>query len=239
MSIKLRPMPEQESADRPILTVGQILIEGKSWEMLLRELIEKELKLADKVEARTFGEKEAANLAHYLNVVATKVEFREKVVRLGIIRDAETGDGAKAFAEVTNAINRFNKQNAQFKLPVPTNINMITTEPDSKVQIAVFILPDCKRPGMLETLCLDAVEELERSEQAKAKVLQCVRDFFKCLEGQNKKPRNPTKAGFAGYALAMDVIDPQLGRAAQKGAIPWQAKAFDPLKEFIRLVGGA
>lgn len=236
MSTKPRLTPEQESLAREIQTDGSILIEGKTGEMFLRELIEKELKNADKVEARTFGQKEASNLTLYLNVFATKAEFRQKVKRLGIIRDAEKDSGAKAFTEVVSAINAFNKQNPTFSLPVPVNINTITTEPNSKVQVAVFVLPDCKRPGMLETLCLEAVEELERSGQAKVKVLQCVHDFFKCLERQKQKPRNPTKANFAGYALAMDVIDPQLGRAARKGAIPWQAKAFDPLKEFVRLI---
>jgi hypothetical protein len=236
MSSKPRPTPEQESLGREIRTPGIILIEGRTGEMFLRELIEKELKLTAKVEARTFGEKEKSSLTLFLNVLATKSEFRNQVTRLGIIRDAETEVGAKAFAEVASAINAFNKQNPQFKLPVPAAINTITTVADSKVQVAVFVLPDCKQPGMLETLCLNAVEELERSGQAKEIVLLCVRDFFKCLEGQGRKPRNPAKADFAGYALAMDVIDPQLGRAAQKGAIPWHAATFDSLKNFVQTV---
>ena len=49
---------------------------------------------------------------------------------------------------------------------------------------------------------------------------------------------NQAKARFAGYALACDVIDPQLGRAAQKGAIPWEAKTFDSLKAFVRSLAG-
>ena len=228
--------PRPTSLAREICTKGIILIEGRTGEMFLRELIEKDLKLADKVEARTFGEKEKSNQTLFLNVFATKSEFRQQVERLGIIRDAETGVGAKAFAEVASAINAFNKQNFQFKLPVPAAINTITTEAGSKVQVAVFVHPDCKQPGMLETLCLNAVEELERSGHAKEKVLPCSRDFFKCLEGQGRKPGNPAKANFAAYALAMDVIDPQLGRAAQKGAIPWHAKTFDSLKNFVQMV---
>jgi hypothetical protein len=38
--------------------------------------------------------------------------------------------------------------------------------------------------------------------------------------------------------LARDVIDPQLGRAAQMNAIPWQAQAFRPLRQFIEQIAG-
>jgi hypothetical protein len=91
---------------------------------------------------------------------------------------------------------------------------------------------------MLETLCLDAVEEIERDRHPQTRLLPCVGQFFNCLDAQGRKPKNPAKARFAGYALAADVIDPQLGRAAQRGAIPWKAKAFDSLKVFVRCIAG-
>lgn len=238
MSSKPRPTPEQESLAREICTKGIILIEGRTGEMFLRELIEKDLKLADKVEARTFGEKEKSNLTLFLNVFATKSEFRQQVERLGIIRDAENDGGLKAFSEVIAAIRAFNTQNPTFALPLPANAKAATNDPNARTQLNVFILPDCNRPGMLETLCLDAVDELEKAGQPQKALLPCVKSFFKCLEEKGKKPRNQTKADFAGYALAADVIDPQLGRAAQKGAIPWQAKAFDSLKAFVTSVAG-
>jgi hypothetical protein len=39
-------------------------------------------------------------------------------------------------------------------------------------------------------------------------------------------------------ALACDVIDPQLGRAAQQRKIPWQTHAFEPLKLFLQKIAG-
>jgi hypothetical protein len=89
---------------------------------------------------------------------------------------------------------------------------------------------------MLETLCLQAVEETEKDSAAP--VLPCVSDFFACLDKRQIKRSNETKARFAGYALACDVIDPQLGRWAQKGAVPWESKAFAPLKQFLRDLAG-
>ena len=89
---------------------------------------------------------------------------------------------------------------------------------------------------MLESLCLSAAAEVEKAQAGG--VLPCVDEFFACLNKRGLKPENPTKAQFAGYALARDVIDPQLGRAAQKGVIPWQAKSFDSLKTFVKSIAG-
>ena len=236
MSVPQRPSPEQLSLGRDIRTPGIILSEGRTLEMFLRELIEKDLRLKDQVEARTFGEKEAANLKLFLNAFATKAEFRQRVRRLGIIRDAEADAASKAFESVVSAIEGFNEENPSFALPVPDRIAALTSVQEKRPQVGVFVLPDCTRPGMLETLCLEAIEEMERS--ARAKLLPCVNEFFDCLSKQGQEPANTAKARFAGYALAADVIDPQLGRAAQKGAIPWQALAFEPLNAFVRSIAG-
>src|SRR5204862_6645488 len=97
--------------------------------------------------------------------------------------------------------------------------------------VGIFILPDCQASGMLEDLCLSAIAEAEST--AAAPLLPCVDEFFACLAKQKQNPSNSAKARFAGYALARDVIDPQLGRAAQNKAIPWNAAAFGLLKEFL------
>jgi hypothetical protein len=235
MSAQARATPEEKSLEREIRTSGMILSEGRTMEMFLRELIEKELYLKDRVEARTFGEKEASNLKLFLNNFATKPEFRQRVEQLGIIRDAESHGALIAFESVAGAIRAFNRENPSFALPVPDQL-AVMTPPGERPQVGVFVLPDCKRPGMLETLCLDAIEEWERN--ASAKLLPCVNEFFICLGNQGKTPVNRPKAQFAAYALAADVIDPQLGRAAQMGAIPWKTRTFDPLKAFIRSIAG-
>ncbi len=236
MSAQPRPTPEQLSVEREIRTPGIILVEGRTVEMFLRELIEKGLDLKERVEARTFGEKEAAKLKLFLNTFATRAEFRQRVERLGIIRDAEKDDASKGFGSVLSAIRGFNEENPSFALPVPDELAVVTSAQQGRPQVGIFVLPDCQKPGMLETLCLAAVEEMERSAQTT--LLPCVTGFFECLSKRGRKPANAVKAQFAGYALAADVIDPQLGRAAQKGAIPWQAKAFDPLKVFVRSIAG-
>jgi len=89
---------------------------------------------------------------------------------------------------------------------------------------------------MLEEICLEAATEAEHGTPTA--VMPCVDEFFACLARRSRQPSNLAKARFAGYALARDVIDPQLGRAAQKGVIPWEAEAFRRLKQFLFAVAG-
>lgn len=221
----IRPTPEQQSLDRAITTDGQLLVEGRVPEMFFREMIAA-CGLILKVEARTFGDIGKDNLQVYLELLTQKATFKERVKRLGIIRDAESAAAAAAFQSVQAALRGAN-------LPVPSTVKQLEGSP---LAVGVFILPDCQDAGMLESLCLSAVAEVEASQPDG--VLPCVDEFFRCLSQRGKKPGNPTKAQFAGYALARDVMDPQLGRAAQKGVIPWNTRAFEPLRTFMRSIAG-
>lgn len=225
---------EEESLKRTISASGQLLVEGRVPEMFFREMVAA-YGLADAVEVRSFGDVSKDTLQTYLGLFCQKAAFRERVQRLGIIRDAEAKDATHAFATVRSAIEAFNAEGPHFALPIPSQLAIATPIEQTRPQVTVFVLPDCVRSGMLETLCLEALAEQEAS--ATSKLLPCVDEFFTCLRNQGRKPSNDFKARLAGYLLARDVIDPQLGRAAQTaGVIPWNAKAFEPLWRFIHAV---
>lgn len=217
--------PERLSLERPISATGQLLVEGRVPEMFFRELVTIS-GLASSIDVRTFGDIAKDNLQTYLELFTQKPEFKERVHRLGIVRDAEASNAHSAFQSVQTAL-----QGAQ--LPATNEMQKFEGNP---LAVGVFILPTCQDAGMLESLCLAAVAEDEEGHPVG--LLLCVDEFFACLDERGRKPSNPTKAQFAGYALARDVIDPQLGRAAQKGAIPWEAKVFDLLKTFLNNLAG-
>ncbi len=217
--------PERLSLERPISAAGQLLVEGRVPQMFFRELVIIS-GLASAIDVRTFGDIAKTNLQTFLELFTQKAEFKERVQRLGIVRDAETSNAPSAFQSVQAALR-------DARLPDPSQMQKFGGNP---LAVGIFILPTCQDPGMLESLCLEAVAEDEKAHPVG--VLPCVDEFFACLAKRGRQPSNPTKARFAGYALAHDVIDPQLGRAAQKGTIPWEAKVFDPLKTFLKNLAG-
>src|SRR5258708_7622332 len=159
-----RLSPEQESLDRPITTTGQLLAEGRTPEMFFREMIiacgfQKEM------EVRTFGDVSKDNLQTYLELFTQKAAFKERVKRMGIIRDAEAATVASAFASVQAALR-------DARLPTPQQLNSLEGSP---LAIAAFILPNCNDAGMLEDLCLAAAAEAEQGQPGAA--LPCVDEF--------------------------------------------------------------
>ena len=213
--------PEKQSLDRPITTPGQLLVEGRVPEIFFRELIQF-CDLTKSVEVRTFGDINKRNLQTYLEIFTAKAAFKDHVRFMGVIRDAEAKPAHAAFQSVQDALRGAGME-------IPPEVGNFHGSP---LSIGVFILPNCRDAGMLETLCLQAAEESE--ETSKTKLLPCVDDFFACLDRSGQKPGNPQKARFAGYVLARDVIDPQLGLASRQRKIPWDTPSFNLLKDFLR-----
>jgi hypothetical protein len=108
-------------------------------------------------------------------------------------------------------------------LPVPAAARQIAAD---TLRVGVFLLPDNQRDGMLEDLCLDAVQ----TDGA----MPCVTAFFRCVGQQAQRQPNPlSKARVHAWLASQVVPDLRLGEAAQKGYWPWQSPTFDALKPFI------
>lgn len=141
-----------------------------------------------------------------------------KVTFLGIVRDANANPSA-AFQSVRDALQAVN-------LPVPHRpLEPVGTKP----KVAVLILPKENMPGMLEDLCLKAVEE--------DPAMLCVKQYFECLQKQGLSlPDNMSKAKVQVFLASRQKAGLRLGEAAQAGYWPWDAEAFQQVKDFLRSV---
>jgi hypothetical protein len=93
--------------------------------------------------------------------------------------------------------------------------------------VCVFILPDCTRPGMLETLCMAAV--------ADDPAIGCVEQFLECVQQQvTAPPSNVDKARLHAFLASRSRPDLRLGEAAEKGHWPWESPALEPLMRFLK-----
>lgn len=171
-------------------------MEGRTPEIFFQEFV-RALKLEGQVDVRTFGDISRQSLSTWLELFSRKAAFRQSVRRIAFIRDAEAGPASEAYESVCGVVRSV--------LPVtPAPMGEFSGDP---LSVGIFILPDCSRPGMLESLCLDAVSHDES-------VLRCVSRLGECL-GQGETFAKP-KHRMAEYILAKGVVEAQLGRAAQK-----------------------
>jgi hypothetical protein len=151
-----------------------------------------------------------------LITLATTPDFARLVTSVGVVRDAEN-DAVAALQSVTDAL-------------TAAGLTPARTPP---IRTSVFILPDNKSPGTIETLCMEAV----KSEPTLANAYGCVEEFFACL-GRNQValPSDPILAKNRAQAYLATRQEVQMfpGIAAYRDYWPWANAVFQPLIQFLR-----
>ena len=121
-----------------------------------------------------FGSKD--NFHNFLRDVSLLPGFAQRVKTIAIVRDAENNAGG-AFANSREAL-------VQVGLPAPSTPGQIVNGPP---RVGVFVLPDNKADGMIETLCVRSIDN--------DPAFECLDIFFKCVkERVGSLPSNLHKA---------------------------------------------
>jgi len=208
---------EWPSMQRPIRAPKQLLVEGRTPEIFFREWVEA-LGLKGKIEVRDFIS--INQLTDFLKVFTGLPAFKETVESVGIIRDAEDKPAAAAFQSVCASLRVVG-------LPCPATCGSFS---DGLKRTGVFVLPDCDRAGMLETLCWAVLEADPKHKQE----TDCVLAHLQCLARANVPVQNPHKAKVWSYLAGRGEFDPLVGRAAQANVWEWSSPALLSLAGFLR-----
>jgi hypothetical protein len=203
---------EQANARSPITYSKVLVVEGMTAFQVLKALV-RNLGLINNIEIRNFGG--ITDFSVYLETLVVTPGFTE-VVSLGIVRDAEANAG-NAFTSVCNSLRRVG-------LDAPPNPLVLT---DGIPRVSVLILPDCVSPGMIETLCMQAL--------GGDAAIPCISEYLECVEREaGIIPAPIDKATIQAFLASRARPGLQLGQAAHAGYLPWNAAAFDQLKRFLR-----
>jgi hypothetical protein len=136
-----------------------------------------------------------------------------RVTCLGVVRDADDDPNA-AFSSIQDALDHVG-------LSVPEKIMTLV---GAKPAVIVTLVPD-KGPGMLEDICLAAVQ--------KDPAMACVTKYFSCLRGNGISSfQNAAKSNVQAFLASRREVK-RLGEAAQAGYWPWNAQAFRPVTDFL------
>jgi hypothetical protein len=165
------------------------------------------------IQVEQYGGKQG--LSRYLQTLVVRPGDLD-IVSLGITRDADNS-AQSAFQSVCSSLN-------SASLPIPSKPGEIAGDIP---QVSVMILPDGQTSGMLENLCLTAVET--------DPVLQCVDEYLECVyKTSGRKPNNMAKARVHAWLSSQIEPDKRLGEAAKAGYLPWNSPGFDSLKQFLQ-----
>ena len=164
------------------------------------------------IEIRTYGGKD--NLRPFLKALPAIPGFAN-VKSLGITRDADS-DADRTFQSIHDSL-------LDADLPAP-NASFVSVP--GPPQVAVMIMPPGADRGMLEDLCLSAVQD--------DPAMPCVDQYFECVEKEmGRLPRNMAKARIHAFLASRERPDRRLGEAALGGELPWDSPSFAPVKQFL------
>jgi len=190
-----------------------LVVEGKEEESFFGALMQ-HLGLQN-IQIMPIGGKEKLRLN--LKTLAISPGFAN-VISLGIMRDANANPNS-AFQSVCDALKAA-------MLPAPQR--PLISAGDSP-RVTVMILPEEGSPGILEDLCLKAVMQ--------NLAMACVEQYFHCLQQQGiSLSKNLSKAKVQAFLASRAEAGKRLGEAAQAGYWPFEDKAFEQVKIFLKQI---
>lgn len=191
-----------------------LVVEGPADEMLFQFLI-RHLRLSG-IQIHNIGG--VTNLEQELLSLTQTPGFRDEVKSLGIVRDADD-DSEGAFDAVCVALE-------QCGLSAPSEpLEAFGNYPSA----IVLILPHGESSGALDDVCLASV--------ADDPVMSCVEDYIDCmLDAVDAQPNNLSKSKLQAFLSSRREPGMLLGAAARANYWNFDHIAFEPLKDFLRMM---
>ena len=194
-----------------------LLVEGQDEEVFFKNFLKK--KNIDDIQIMSSGGKERFKK---IFPQITKDDSFDKLSSLAVIHDADE-DAQATFKSIRSVL-----QNNKLKSP-----DKISSFASGSPRVGIFIIPDGKNKGNLESLCLSTVESED--------IMECVRSFMACIKRKSdsknnlfKKPKNIHKAKCRAFLSAMEEDTSSLGIASEKGYWNLDSEKLNPLLDFLK-----
>ena len=202
-----------DSADHVRIELPKVLLVEGASECRFFEKLLGELDISKTIQVISYHGKH--RLKGFLHTLPVRPEY-SLVDSLGVTRDADESS-ASAFQSVCDLL-----KNAGLDAPAE-----LATTTQGRPRVSIFILPDCASPGMLETLCLSAIQD--------DPAMPCVEQFLQCLEETADVPsRNSDKARAHAFLASRTRPELRVGEAAEAGCWQLDSPVYDQLKDFLQ-----
>ena len=205
-------MPDHLKIEHP----KQVIVEGND-DVRVFGALSKHLNIRD-VQVHGYGEID--NLRRFLDAFRDLPEFG-LVRSLAVVADANS-DGDRRERRICNAL-------SDMALPAPSRPLELAS--NGELQVAYLIIPHNATGTMIEDVCLNSVSE--------DPAMACVDRYFECL-GQTglEGPKEVwmSKARLHAFLASRERPGLRLGEAAESGIWSFDADAFRPLLELVRML---
>jgi hypothetical protein len=174
---------------------------------------------SDPIQVLSLGGK--TNLFRNIETLKLDAKFAD-VVTLAIVRDADISDHQHPATAAQRALQAVQGCLRNAGMAVPnTHAALASGRPST----AIFVMPDGRSDGSLESLCVRSVEQKAEFD--------CVQKYFECLARGGIIPGNAPKAFAHAWIASRPQPDAHTGVAARNGDWELRDPAFDQLSQFL------
>lgn len=206
---------------KPRKPIHLVICEGKDDQFVIEGLA-RDLGIQDELEFRHFAE-EKGTLRSFLVAISKSPDFARGALRSILV----TCDADDSFENRWQSVTDANNAAFGVNLAEPGKWQQVPSGP----RLAAWINPGPNRPGMLETLCLEAVREND------PKVFPCIDTFMSCVEDAHGSLLHE-KARFYIWSIVAQGPTAQhqlaLPKALERFPPNWQSEAFSELREVLK-----
>ncbi len=203
---------EKKSSPEPITKKKLLGVEGQD-EMTFFKALFKHMGMENIVDLREVKGKDNFKIELPL---LTKIPGFSDLEAIAIIRDADTS-AENTFKSIRDVLKKVGLQ-------TPKNPGEFSP---GTPKVGIYIMPDNKNSGALETLCLRTVKD--------KKEMDCVDRFIDCANRLENPPqeRDIDKAKVQAFLAIRPKVPDMLGIGSQKGYWDFDSPQLTPLKNFL------
>lgn len=142
----------------------------------------------------------------------------KKITRIGFVRDADELPARSAFQSICSHL----KKNG---FPVPKTMSEVT---EGHPQCGIFIMPDNESGGMLESLCLESIQNQV--------ILEAIDQYMRAVEKNDAEmygKLNQPKSRILTYLAGRHPYSNTVGLGAVQGHFDFSHECFDCVKHFL------
>jgi hypothetical protein len=229
MAKSLSKLPTDELIENQIVIKKEriLIVEGPGDKKFFESLFRQEN--IGNIQVIPMGGKDSLNNSFFQELKTTLItgvsRNIEKIIAVGIVRDADT-DYEGAFKSIGTFIKKLNEEkDIDLIFTKPTKCSVFTKE---KTPVGIFIMPDCKNTGMLETLCCRSIEK---------DIKECIDGYINCVETKTGELlSNKDKRTFLCYQSIKTINYKQtgIGESIEDKVFDLQHECFNEIKKFVK-----
>jgi hypothetical protein len=194
----------------------QVLVEGRNDKEFVTVFAER--RALSELQVHAYGGID--RLRTFLQGFCVDPAFRNNVRSLAILRDADFNSATSAFDSVCNSVKYAG-------LVAPVEMGIFS---NASPRIGVYIVPDCLRDGMLETLCFDTIcHSLPQAATTVDNYLASMQGIGIDAPSREFLP----KARLRAFLSCQNLSEALIGYASRANVWDWNAPTLDRLYTFL------